>query len=91
MSSNSESGDEVISIMADSDNDSISFEGFDSEDIREAEKRLNKKLTEMKALNKTNTVTGSVNKGDVNNNDTRRSESPPARPVVENRHDCFPL
>ena len=67
MSSNSESGDEVLSIMADSDNDNISFEGFDSEDIREAEKRLNKKLNEMKALNKTNTVTGSVNKADVNN------------------------
>lgn len=40
MSSCNGSGNEVLSIMADSDNDT--FEGFDSDDIREAKKDLQK-------------------------------------------------
>uniref|UniRef100_A0A8W8LGZ4 Uncharacterized protein n=1 Tax=Magallana gigas TaxID=29159 RepID=A0A8W8LGZ4_MAGGI len=82
MSSCIESGDEVLSIMADSDNDS--FEGFDSDAIREAEKRLAKKLNEVKAVTRANSATGSVSK-DLNNNGNDQSECAPARPVASSK------
>ena len=68
--------------MADSDNDS--FEGFDSDAIREAEKRLAKKLNEVKAVTRANSATGSVSK-DLNNNGNDQSECAPARPVASSK------
>lgn len=60
-----EFGDEVFFIMVDFDNDL--FEGFDSDVIWEVEKRLVKKLNEVKVVIRVNFVIGFVSK-DLNNN-----------------------
>lgn len=59
--SGGESASEVLSIMADSESES--FEGFESEDIRKAEKKLADKMKEIKnARQTTGTVVSNVSK-----------------------------